>query len=73
MKKFFPKALCGLLALVPVLMFADQAMAQVTLPSVNLGFKTTNNPQEVVNTVKIILMMTVLTLAPAILIMMTGF
>lgn len=51
----------------------DIAKAQVTLPSVNLGFKTTSNPNEVVNTVKIILLMTVLTLAPAILIMMTGF
>lgn len=48
-------------------------MAQVTLPSVNLGFKTTDNPNEVVNAVKIVLVMTVLTLAPAILIMMTSF
>lgn len=63
----------GVIALLPIALFADQAVAQVTLPSVNLGFKTTNNPGEVVNTVKIILMMTVLTLAPAILIMMTGF
>jgi flagellar biosynthesis protein FliP len=53
--------------------FSELAQAQVTLPSVNLGFKTTSNPNEVVNTVKIILLMTVLTLAPAILIMMTGF
>lgn len=45
----------------------------VTLPSVNLGFKTTDNPNEVVNTIKIILLLTVLTLAPAILIMMTSF
>lgn len=52
---------------------ADAAFAQVTLPSVNLGFKTTDNPNEVVNAIKIILMLTVLTLAPAILIMMTGF
>lgn len=49
------------------------AFAQVTLPTVNLGFKTTQNPGEVVNAIKIVLMMTVLTLAPAILIMMTGF
>lgn len=48
-------------------------MAQVTLPSVNLGFKTTDNPNEVVNAIKIVLVMTVLTLAPAILIMMTSF
>jgi len=53
---------------------ASAAHAQgVTLPSVNLGFKTAENPNEVVNAIKIVLMMTVLTLAPAILIMMTGF
>ncbi len=71
--KWVRRGLLGLLIAAPVLLFANLAEAQVTLPSVNLGFKTTNNPQEVVNTVKIILMMTVLTLAPAILIMMTGF
>jgi flagellar biosynthetic protein FliP len=57
----------------PFLFLAIPAFAQVTLPSVNLGFKTTDNPQEIVNVVKIILIMTVLTLAPAILIMMTAF
>lgn len=57
------------------LMVAGQvAHAQgVTLPTVNLGFKTTDNPNEVVNAIKIIMIMTVLTLAPAILIMMTSF
>ncbi len=63
----------ALAAFVAVFGASQFALAQVTLPSVNLGFKTTQNPSEVVNTVKIILMMTVLTLAPAILIMMTGF
>lgn len=56
-----------------VLGLCQQVFAQVTLPSVNLGFKTTDNPNEVVSAVKIILVMTVLTLAPAILIMMTSF
>ncbi|HPI39970.1 MAG TPA: flagellar type III secretion system pore protein FliP [Pseudobdellovibrionaceae bacterium] len=46
---------------------------QVTLPSLNLGFKSTDNPTEVVNAVKLVIILTVLTLAPAILIMMTGF
>ena len=50
-----------------------EAGAQVTLPTVNLGFKSTQNPTEVVSAVKIILALTVLTLAPAILIMMTSF
>jgi flagellar biosynthetic protein FliP len=56
-----------------ILGWSHWAHAQIALPSVNLGFKNTNNPNEVVNAVKIILMLTVLTLAPAILIMMTSF
>ncbi len=54
-------------------LLSSSAFAQVTLPTVNLGFKSTDNPSEVVNAVKLVLVMTVLTLAPAILIMMTGF
>lgn len=56
-----------------MLLFGSLAVAQVTLPTLNLGFKTTQNPTEVVNAIKLVLIMTVLTLAPAILIMMTGF
>jgi flagellar biosynthesis protein FliP len=56
-----------------LLLIGSTAMAQVTIPSVNFGFKQTQNPTEVVNTVKMVLVLTVLTLAPAILIMMTGF
>lgn len=56
-----------------ILLLGSMALAQVTLPTVNLGFKTSQNPTEVVNTVKMVLVLTVLTLAPAILIMMTGF
>ncbi len=47
--------------------------AQVTLPNINMGLKSTNNPQEIVSAIKIIIALTVLTLAPAILIMMTSF
>ncbi|MNJ99873.1 Flagellar biosynthetic protein FliP precursor [compost metagenome] len=62
------------LLLVPfVFLMGSTAFAQVTLPTMNLGFKTTDNPNEVVNAVKLIMIMTVLTLAPAIMIMMTGF
>ncbi|MCB0408312.1 MAG: flagellar type III secretion system pore protein FliP, partial [Bdellovibrionales bacterium] len=52
---------------------ASHALAQVTLPNVNLGFKSTDNPNEIVNTIKILIVLTVLTLAPAILILMTSF
>jgi flagellar biosynthetic protein FliP len=65
--------LLSLLLLPLILLASSSAFAQVTLPQVNLGFKTTDNPNDVVNAVKLVLVMTVLTLAPAILIMMTGF
>ena len=56
-----------------MLLLSVPALAQVTLPSVNLGFKSVDNPNEVVNAIKIILVLTILSLAPAILIMMTSF
>lgn len=55
------------------LLFSQMSLAQVTLPSVNLGFKTADNPNEVVSAIKLVLVLTVLSLAPAILIMMTSF
>lgn len=56
-----------------VLFVGSWAFAQVTLPTINMGFKSTQNPTEVVNAIKMVMVLTVLTLAPAILIMMTGF
>lgn len=67
------KRVAGLIALCLTLLIAVPAIAQVTLPSVNMGFKTTSDPNEIVSAIKIILVLTVLTLAPAILIMMTSF
>lgn len=65
MKAFF--------ALVLILFAAVSSHAQVTLPTLNLGFKSVENPNDLVNSIKIVLIMTVLTLAPAIMIMTTGF
>ncbi|MBC87270.1 MAG: flagellar biosynthetic protein FliP [Bdellovibrionaceae bacterium] len=66
--------LLGLLALfAAVLGVSHELFAQVTLPSVNLGLKSTDDPNEVVSAIKILMGLTVLTLAPAILIMMTSF
>lgn len=61
-----------LLALL-IALFAIPSWAQVTVPSVQLGLKSTDNPAEVVNAIKVVAILTVLTLAPAILIMMTSF
>jgi flagellar biosynthesis protein FliP len=63
----------GLMAFAAMLLLPRFALAQVTLPTINLGMKSTDNPQEIVSAIKIIIMMTVLTLAPAILILMTSF
>lgn len=73
MKKFAWAALTFFAGFFALTLIGQMAHAQVTLPTVNLGFKTTDNPNEVVNAIKIIMIMTVLTLAPAILIMMTSF
>jgi flagellar biosynthetic protein FliP len=45
----------------------------VTLPSLNLSFGNSGKPADTVAILRIIMMLTVLTLAPAILIMMTSF
>ncbi len=44
-----------------------------SLPSVNLNMGDMSKPTELVNVLKIVLLLTVLTLAPAILVMMTSF
>ncbi|MCB0340983.1 MAG: flagellar type III secretion system pore protein FliP [Pseudobdellovibrionaceae bacterium] len=70
----FPVWLKILFVVAGSILVAGAAHAQgLTLPNVNLGFKTTENPQDTVNAIKVIIMLTVLTLAPAILIMMTSF
>jgi flagellar biosynthesis protein FliP len=56
-----------------VLCTVGHAWAQVTLPTVSLGYKSVDQPQELVTNIKILLGLTVLTLAPAIMIMMTSF
>ena len=70
------KQLGKLLFILTIFSFGGMALVQaqgLTLPNVNLGFKSTDNPQEVVSAIKILVILTVLTLAPAILIMMTSF
>ncbi len=57
-----------------VMVIAQGVWAQgMTLPTVNLGYKSVNDPKELVTNIKILLVLTILTLAPAILIMMTSF
>lgn len=57
-----------------VLGIGAEAMAQgVSLPNINIGMKSLDKPDDIVSSIKVLLMITVLTLAPAIMIMTTGF
>ncbi len=68
--KLVLKVIAGIILLAA----SSEALAQsVTVPSVNFSMKSTNNPKEIVSALQIIIMLTVLTLAPAILILMTSF
>ena len=46
---------------------------EAVVPNVTLGLEQTENPQEVATSIQIMLALTVLALAPSILIMMTSF
>jgi flagellar biosynthesis protein FliP len=53
--------------------FVDQVFAQQTVPKISLSVDKANGPGDVAVTLEILLLMTVLTLAPAILILTTSF
>jgi flagellar biosynthesis protein FliP len=71
-KTLFPLKVLGLVlagCLLPFLVMA----ADVTIPSVSLGLKTAQSPKDVVGAVQVLLLLTVLALAPSIMLMMTSF
>lgn len=71
------KTLCSLLAFLAVWLYPGLAVyaspGGVPLPSINVGLGAAQSPQDVALSLQIMLMLTILTLAPAILIMMTSF
>ena len=70
--RFVPSAL--LLLLVPVLLLLLPAVAGAQpLPGINLQVSPTDNPAQVVDSVKLLVLLTVLALAPGLLVMVTSF
>lgn len=65
----------ALFLLTPVGAFADYqpGTSGISLPSLSLSFVENQKPADLVGVLRIVIMLTVLTLAPAILIMMTSF
>lgn len=62
-----------LLALGLLLLPAALWAAPVTIPDINLGLNQTEDPGEVVGALKILFVLTILALAPSIMIMVTSF
>ncbi|MDY6852500.1 MAG: flagellar type III secretion system pore protein FliP [Thermodesulfobacteriota bacterium] len=60
-------------ALLLVLTLGAVSAWAVSLPTVQIGLEDTNNPARIATILQILLVLTVLTLAPAILVMMTSF
>jgi flagellar biosynthetic protein FliP len=62
-----------ILSLIAISVLSAPAQAQVGLPTFQFGLQSAKSPNEVVNVLQVLFLLTVLTLAPAILIMMTAF
>ncbi|MEE9442134.1 MAG: flagellar type III secretion system pore protein FliP [candidate division Zixibacteria bacterium] len=56
-----------------IIMFGASAQAQTALPKISLGVEPSENASDLSVALQIVLMLTVLTLAPSILVMMTSF
>lgn len=73
-KRLFPVVNAKLITALLMMFFSGFAQAaDVELPGVSVTFSDSNNTNEVANALKILLTLTVLSIAPAILIVMTSF
>ncbi len=59
----------SVMLLLPLILHA----AEVTVPSVSLGLKEAKDPKDVVGAIQILFILTILALAPSIMIMVTAF
>lgn len=62
-----------LLAILMIVISTSSAYCAINLPSINIGMNNANTPQEFSQGVQILLLITILTLAPSIIIMTTAF
>ena len=62
-----------LLAIALILLSFVPVNAAMTFPNINIGMQTANTPQDFTNGLQILIWLTILTLAPSILIMTTSF
>lgn len=63
----------GLIAILGLLLVGCAPEAQLSVPGVSVTVNQPQGPQQVVGSIQLLLLITVLSLAPAVLILMTGF
>ena len=73
MKSLKIKNLLGIILILVSMLWANSAYGAIQLPSVNIGVGSVTTPQEFSQGVQILILLTVLTLAPSIVIMTTAF
>ncbi|MBM4307358.1 MAG: flagellar type III secretion system pore protein FliP [Deltaproteobacteria bacterium] len=75
-RRFFPLVIVGVVGFCFLFVFPSQGFAQtkaLSLPTIKIGVADSKNPGETSVLIQILFLLTVLSLAPAILIMMTSF
>ena len=63
----------AILTVLGVFFILARGAAAATIPSIDLTIRPTDSPQEIVDSVKLLVLLTLLSLAPAFLVMMTSF
>ena len=69
--KLFPIIVITLISV--VIFYTNSYAAGVPAPSLSINLGTTSNPPQIANSIKILILLTILAIAPSILIMMTSF
>ena len=73
MEQNIKKVICYGAVLAPFCVIGSTLLAQGSLPTISIDLSDSANPDDVVPAIKIVALLTVLTVAPAILLMMTSF
>ena len=73
MRKTIPKAGIGILVLAALLLVLGEEAWAIPVPSIQVGLEDADSPDKLSSALQILVLLTVLTLAPSILVMMTSF
>src|SRR3989339_500057 len=72
-KPFYKIIFISILVLVGLFLLNDSSFCQIPIPKITLGVERAEKPEDVSMSIQLLFLMTILSLAPAILILMTSF